>query len=116
MKEMTLIDYLDITVALISGALLAVFFFSGLWWTVRQLTSSHQPALLFMFSMLFRTSLVVVGFYFILGDSWFRLLAGLVGFVIVRTLATHFIKTLTQSQSRSQSQSQSIDQKTDYAP
>jgi F1F0 ATPase subunit 2 len=87
-----LIDTLDGFLALLTGAILGVFYFAGLWWTVRQLGSSQYVALLFMFSMLFRTSTVIVGFYFILGDNWLRLIAGLVGFIFVRLLATLYLR------------------------
>jgi F1F0 ATPase subunit 2 len=74
--------------ALAEGALLGIFFFAGLWWTVRKLDSTKRVALWFLGSMLFRTSLVIVGFYFILGDDWKKLLAGLLGFVIARMIVT----------------------------
>lgn len=91
-----MIDYLDIAFALLSGALLGVFFFAGLWWTVRHIGTSRQAALLILSSMLLRTGVVVVGFYFILGDNWQRLLMGLLGFTVVRLVATRFIGVADQ--------------------
>lgn len=79
--------------ALLEGALLGVFFFVGLWWTVRKMESSKQVTLLFFGSMLLRTSVVVLGFYFILGENWQRLVAGLLGFIIARLIVTRFIVT-----------------------
>lgn len=79
-------------VALLQGALLGVFFFAGLWWTVRKLESTKQVALLFLGSMLLRTCVVVLGFYFILGDNWQHLLAGLLGFVIARIIVTRLTR------------------------
>ncbi|MEZ5488752.1 MAG: ATP synthase subunit I [Gammaproteobacteria bacterium] len=105
---MTTIDHVEIGLALLTGMLLGVAFFAGLWWTVRQLGSSRHVALLFLISMLFRTSLVIVGFYFILGDDWQRLLAGLVGFIVVRLFATRYIHKTEQSHTAKQ--------KTSYAP
>jgi len=84
-------------VALLEGALLGVFFFAGLWWTVRKIESSKQVALLFLGSMLLRTSVVILGFYFILGDNWQRLLAGLLGFIIVRIIVTRLTRIADQS-------------------
>jgi len=84
-------------VALLEGALLGVFFFAGLWWTVRKLESTKQVALLFLGSMLLRTSVVVLGFYFILGDNWQRLLAGLLGFIIARIIVTRLTRIANQS-------------------
>ena len=84
-------------VALLEGALLGVFFFAGLWCTVRKIESTKQVALLFLGSMLLRTSVVILGFYFILGDNWQRLLAGLLGFVIVRIIVTRLTRIADQS-------------------
>lgn len=81
-------EFPQLVFALLDGALLGVLFFAGLWWTVRKLDSSKQVALLFLGSMFLRTGVVILGFYFILGDNWQRLLAGLLGFVIVRIIAT----------------------------
>lgn len=105
---MSTIDHVEVGLALLTGGLLGAVFFAGLWWTVRQLGSSRHVALLFLFSMLFRSSLVIVGFYFILGDSWQRLLAGLLGFFIVRLLVTRYIHRAEQPHSEKH--------KTGYAP
>lgn len=83
--------------ALLEGTLLGVFFFAGLWWTVRKIESSKHVALLFLGSMLLRTSVVILGFYFILGDNWQRLLAGLLGFIIARIIVTRLTRINDQS-------------------
>jgi F1F0 ATPase subunit 2 len=106
--EKTVIDIVDILIALLTGSLLGAFYFGGLWWTVRKLISTEYPSSLFLLSVLFRTSFVVVGFYLILGDNWQRLIAGLLGFMLVRILATWHIRQTEQSKAS--------DQETDYAP
>jgi F1F0 ATPase subunit 2 len=63
-------------------------FFGGLWWTVRNSVSSKQPAFLFLGSLLLRTSIALVGFYFIARGHSERLLVCLVGFVTARLLVT----------------------------
>jgi F1F0 ATPase subunit 2 len=90
-------EFLQLLFALLEGALLGVFFFAGLWWTVHKLASSKYVALLFLGSMLLRTGIVVLGFYFILGDNWQRLIAGLLGFVIVRLIVTRLNRITDQS-------------------
>jgi len=82
--------YLDLLPALLTGILLGLFFFMGLWWTVRRLATTKRVALWFAGSMLLRTAIVLLGFYFILGDSWQRLLAGLLGFICARLMVTWF--------------------------
>jgi len=84
--------WISSALALQTGILLGVFYFSGLWWTVRRLGSSQYVALLFLGSLLFRTGVVIVGFYFILGNNWPQLLLGLLGFIILRGFAIRLIR------------------------
>lgn len=74
--------------ALLAGILLGAFFFGGLWWTIRKGINSKRVALWFLGSMLLRTGVVMLGFYLLLGDSWQRMLVGLLGFFIARLLVT----------------------------
>jgi F1F0 ATPase subunit 2 len=75
---------LSIGLGTVAGAALGVFFFVGLWFTVRQGVVSRAPALWFMVSLLFRTAVVLCGLYAVGRDDWRRMLAFLVGFWIVR--------------------------------
>jgi F1F0 ATPase subunit 2 len=90
-------DALGLASAVAAGGLLGAFFYGGLWWTVRQGVSSGWVALWFAGSMLLRTVIVVLGFYFILGDSWLKLLTGLIGFVIARFVVTRLTHETRQS-------------------
>lgn len=87
-------EFWQLAFALAAGALLGIFFFAGLWWTVRKLVSTKRVALWFLGSLLLRTSVVLAGFYFILGDDWKRLLAGLLGFVIARLIVTRLTRVV----------------------
>lgn len=89
-------ETLSLAFALIAGVLLGVIFFGGLWWTVNRGMSSKQPALWFFGSMLVRTGIVLLGFYFILGDNWKRLLVGLVGFMVARLITTRLTRVTAQ--------------------
>lgn len=88
-----LTDFFSGVFALLAGFLLGVFYFAGLWWTVRRLTVTHHVALFFISSLMFRLTVVVVGFWFILGNSWQHLLLGLLGFTLLRVLAVRFART-----------------------
>jgi F1F0 ATPase subunit 2 len=79
-------DTLALALALLAGALLGVFFFGGLWWTVQKGVTSETPALWFLGSLLLRTSLILVGFYLAAQGHWSRLAACLLGFMIARIL------------------------------
>lgn len=73
------------------GLTLGLFFFGGLWWTVRRGLSSTHPALLFLASLLLRTGIALTGFYLVADGDWRRWLACLVGFVIGRLLLMRLI-------------------------
>ena len=79
-------DALSLATALVTGVLLGVMFFGGLWWTVRKGFSSKQPALWFFGSLLLRISIALAGFYFVSGGHWERLLVCLLGFVLARLI------------------------------
>jgi len=91
-------EFMDLMFSLLAGVLLGLFFFAGLLWTVRKLASSKHVALLFLSSMLLRTGIVVLGFYFILGDDWLHLLAALPGFIIARIIVTRLTRMADQSE------------------
>jgi F1F0 ATPase subunit 2 len=89
-------NFLSLLLAVLAGLLLGAIFFGGLWWTVRKGMTSTRPALLFFSSMLLRMSIVLLGFYFILGDNWLRLLAGLCGFFVARLLIIRYTRVTLQ--------------------
>jgi len=86
---------LSLMFALIAGMMLGAMFFGGLWWTVHKGVAAKHPALWFMASMVLRTGIVVTGFYFVLGDDWWKLLVGLFGFIVARSVSIR----LTQQKS-----------------
>ena len=81
-------EALSLAPAMVTGVLLGVMFFGGLWWTVRKGFSSKQPALWFFGSLLLRISIALAGFYFVSGGHWERLLVCLLGFVLARLIVT----------------------------
>jgi F1F0 ATPase subunit 2 len=81
-------ETLSLVLAWLTGILLGVIFFGGLWWTIRKGVSSKIPALWFMGSSLLRTAIVLAGFYFVSGGQWVRLLVCLLGFVMARLVVT----------------------------
>jgi len=81
-------ETLTLVLVLVTGVLLGVMFFGGLWWTVRKGVLSKQPALWFFGSLLLRMSIALAGFYFIARGHWERLLVCLLGFVMARLIIT----------------------------
>lgn len=92
-----MIDLWSMVFALIAGIVLGAIFFGGLLWTVRKGVSAKHPAFWFFGSMLLRTCIVVLGFYLILGDSWQRLLAGLLGFIVARVVVVRLTREMAQA-------------------
>jgi F1F0 ATPase subunit 2 len=95
-------EALSLAAALIAGFVLGALFFGGLWWSVNKGLSSKRTALWFFGSMLVRMFIVVLGFYFILGDDWKRLLAGLLGFIVARMVVMRLIREIAPSRKTAQ--------------
>jgi F1F0 ATPase subunit 2 len=87
-------DTLALAMAFLAGALLGMFFFGGLWWTVQKGIKSKTPALWFLGSLLLRTGLILAGFYLAAQGHWSRLVTCLVGFLIARVIV---VKRFTQA-------------------
>jgi len=85
-------ETLSLAPALVTGVLLGVMFFGGLWWTVQKGVSAKQPALWFFGSLLLRMSIALAGFYFVSGGHWLRLLVCLLGFVMARLIVTRLTR------------------------
>ena len=85
-------ETLSLVLALVTGVLLGVMFFGGLWWTIRKGLSSERPALWFLGSLLLRTGIALAGFYFVTHGHWERLLMCLFGFVMARLVVTRLTR------------------------
>jgi F1F0 ATPase subunit 2 len=81
-----------VLVAVLAGILLGVFFFGGLWWTVRKTLSSSLPALWFSGSFLARTAGTLIGFYFAAQGDWRRMAGCVAGFLGARMLVMRFTR------------------------
>lgn len=86
-------EVLFMIVSLISGVILGILFFGGLWFTVRKAMASKIPTLWFLGSFIFRIGIVLVGFYLIMQHSnWLNGLICLVGFIAARFIVLRFTK------------------------
>lgn len=77
-------------ISLLAGFGLGLFFFGGLWWTVRRGLASRHPGLWFAGSSLARMSVALAGMYWCTGGRWEKLLACVLGFLIARAAVTRF--------------------------
>jgi F1F0 ATPase subunit 2 len=76
---------------LCAGIFLGIGFFYSLWWTIQSGLTSKRPAILFLGSLLLRTSITLFIFYFISNGHWQRLLICLLGFLIGRFIVSRFV-------------------------
>ncbi|NJC26956.1 ATP synthase subunit I [Neolewinella antarctica] len=80
--------------ALVKGGLLGVFFFGGLWLTVRKAVASTSPARWLLGSLILRVGIVVIGFYIVMqGANWLNGLVCLLGFVAARVIIFRLTQT-----------------------
>jgi F1F0 ATPase subunit 2 len=96
---MAMNESLALVLAGLAGVGLGAIFFGGLWWTVLKGLLSPRPALWLSASLLLRTSIALVGFYFVGYGHWQRLVACLIGFVMARLLVTLATRPPGQNQS-----------------
>lgn len=69
-----------------AGALLGSVYLGALWWTVRRLPAARRPGLLLVASLAVRLTLLLGGLGWVADGRWPVLAAGVVGFVLVRTV------------------------------
>lgn len=80
--------WLILAAAFLAGMALGLFYFEGLWLTVRRLSSHPRPSLLMFESLVVRLAVALTGFYLVMDGSWERLAACLAGFFIMRALVS----------------------------
>ncbi len=66
------------------GTALGIFYFGGLWLTVRHLLHFKQPSLLALGSFLGRSAVCLFGFYIASGNGFEWLFLSLAGFVLTK--------------------------------
>jgi F1F0 ATPase subunit 2 len=80
----------------IVGIVLGFIYFGGLWYTIRIMQRSTRPGQLFLVSFVARLA-VVLGVIYLLGaGSWQRMVAALVGMILVRFYLTHTLGPVHQ--------------------
>ena len=74
--------------AMISGIVLGIFYFGGLWLTLLHFSSSRQPALLTVSSFLGRSAVCLFCFYLVASNGWGELVSSLAGFTLMKLALT----------------------------
>jgi F1F0 ATPase subunit 2 len=78
---------LGLSICLMVGIGLGIFYFGGLWVTVKRLPGAQSPALLALGSFFGRMAVVLAGFYLVMDGRWERLLMSVLGFFFVRVVS-----------------------------
>jgi len=81
-----------LTVYLIVGIILGLFYFGGLWFTVQNLNNRPHPFILLIASLFIRMAIVLTGLYLILQQGWIGLVMSLIGFITMRVVMILFLK------------------------
>lgn len=82
---------LNLIVAFVAGLGIGLFFFGGLWLTVRRISTSRYPALLTLSSFWVRLIFSLLAFYIVMDSHWQMLLACLGGFLVMRFFMTRLV-------------------------
>ena len=90
-------EIINLLPALFAGAVLGIIFFGGLWLTVQKGLPSKKSALIFILSFIIRMAITLLGFYYVGGNNWQKMLICLAGFLIARTVVTRFTKKMNYS-------------------
>jgi len=67
-----------------AGVILGLIFYGGLWWTVCRLPRVSHPALWMLASFVLRIGVAVAGLALLTAGDWRRLVAAVLGFLLVR--------------------------------
>ena len=84
-----MIEFLTIAFSLVLGIGLGIFYFGGLWLTIRHLFSSKNPGTLILASFLGRSVAFLFGFYLVAGIGLKGFAASLIGFTLTKIVLTH---------------------------
>ncbi|NGP89868.1 ATP synthase subunit I [Fodinibius halophilus] len=77
-------NWIFIFIAIVSGAIVSVFYFGGLWLTLRKIAEYKFSYLLILVSFVIRITLLLLVFYLLLQYHWAYLGLALMSFLIVR--------------------------------
>lgn len=84
---------MNILFSLAAGVAIGLFFYGGLWLTIRWLIAARHPVLIAIASFWGRTILALAAFLFIARGQWQNAVAALAGFALGRLATSQFLPT-----------------------
>ncbi len=82
---------INLSLSALAGLLLGLFYFGGLWLTVRKIPGSGNPGILILGSFVVRLLVTLSGMYLVMDGKWERLVACLAGFLVLRIVLTRIL-------------------------
>ncbi|MEA3402391.1 MAG: ATP synthase subunit I [Armatimonadota bacterium] len=82
------IEPIPVAGGLAAGVAMGLAYFAGLWWTVQRLPGARRPVLVWGTSAVVRVAVATGVFYLLLTWGAAQLVAGVLGFIGARVLAT----------------------------
>mgnify|MGYP006279711559 CR=1 FL=1 len=80
------------------GFVVGSIFFSGLWWTVQRVAEVERPAVWLALSAVVRVLVVAIGLFMTLSVGPWALVAALLAFLIVRSVAIRRVGRLQEAE------------------
>lgn len=85
-------------IVFLGGFAVGLFFFGGLWYSVKRAVVSTKPLLWTFGSFFARMSVTVLVFYYLGAEDWRRFLALLVGFMAARFAVIYITRAIDSKQ------------------
>ncbi len=83
--------WLSLFLAFIIGITTGIFYFAGLWLTVKRVTKITKPYLLLILSFFIRLSIILPIFYVVFKDNSLNILPCVGGFFLVRFISLNIV-------------------------
>jgi F1F0 ATPase subunit 2 len=84
-------DTMYLVMAFLAGLGLGTFYFLNLWKTVQRISEPPGPGMFMFRNFFIRVAVVLPCFYLIMADHWERLVAAVIGFVIMREILVRYL-------------------------
>jgi len=96
-------EILILCLMLVSGFVLGVLYFLGLWLTLKDLPSTKRWGLKVFVSFIIRVSLLAAAFFYLMGQDWERMVALIMGFWFARMVMIRRLRVNSPNKSHTES-------------